>query len=212
MHLKNRAHDGSTGIVGEGRSRPTKSRVSKNMDTSRLSVSRACSLPLLTDPDFTVCAEAADADGAVALALREHPDVCLLDINMPGNGIAAARQITRRLPDTAVVMLTVSVQDEDLFDALRAGASGYRLKGIDETRLSSRRAESWTAKRSVVTWQARDPPGRGVPRPGGTSGRRVRWNCDEVDRAGMGCTRVDAGGRQHGRDLRTVVHIQDDGS
>jgi DNA-binding NarL/FixJ family response regulator len=87
------------------------------------------------DPDFTVCAEAADAGSAVALALREHPDVCLLDINMPGNGIAAARQISRRLPGTAVVMLTVSVQDEDLFDALRAGASGYLLKGIDENRI-----------------------------------------------------------------------------
>jgi DNA-binding NarL/FixJ family response regulator len=87
------------------------------------------------DPDFTVCAEAADADSAVALAVREHPDVCLLDINMPGNGISAARQITRRLPDTAVVMLTVSLQDEDLFDALRAGASGYLLKGMDETKI-----------------------------------------------------------------------------
>jgi DNA-binding NarL/FixJ family response regulator len=87
------------------------------------------------DPDFVVCAEAADADGAVELAIREQPDVCLLDINMPGNGISAARQISRRLPDTAIVMLTVSIQDEDLFDALRAGASGYILKGTDENRI-----------------------------------------------------------------------------
>lgn len=87
------------------------------------------------DPDFAVCAEAADADSAVALALLERPDVCLLDINMPGNGISAARQISKRLPGTAVVMLTVSMQDEDLFDALRAGASGYLLKGMDENRI-----------------------------------------------------------------------------
>jgi len=82
--------------------------------------------------DFRVCAEAADADAAVLAAGREHPDVCLLDINMPGSGIAAAAGITAALPDTAVVMLTVSRQDEDLFDALRAGASGYLLKGMDE--------------------------------------------------------------------------------
>ena len=82
--------------------------------------------------DFRVCAEAADADSAVDAALREQPDVCLLDINMPGSGIAATRRITAVLPDTAVVMLTVSRQDQDLFDALRAGASGYLLKGLDE--------------------------------------------------------------------------------
>lgn len=82
--------------------------------------------------EFHVCVEAADAASAVEGAKREHPDVCLIDINMPGNGIAAAAQITAALPDTSVVMLTVSRQDEDLFDALRAGASGYLLKGIDE--------------------------------------------------------------------------------
>ncbi len=82
--------------------------------------------------DFVVCAEAADAAGAVEKARQERPDVCLLDINMPGNGIAAASEISATLPGTAVVMLTVSRQDEDLFDALRAGASGYLLKGLDE--------------------------------------------------------------------------------
>lgn len=82
--------------------------------------------------DFRVCAEAPDAPTAVDAAKREQPDVCLLDINMPGSGIAAAGQITSALPATAVVMLTVSRQDEDLFDALRAGASGYLLKGLDE--------------------------------------------------------------------------------
>ena len=85
--------------------------------------------------DFRVCAEAADAESALLEAERAHPDVCLLDINMPGSGIAAAARITASLPDTAVVMLTVSRQDEDLFDALRAGASGYLLKGMDEDRI-----------------------------------------------------------------------------
>jgi DNA-binding NarL/FixJ family response regulator len=84
---------------------------------------------------FTVCAEAHDADGAVEAARRERPAVCLLDIHMPGDGIRAAETISRELPDTAVVMLTVSRADEDLFDALRAGASGYLLKDIDPARL-----------------------------------------------------------------------------
>jgi DNA-binding NarL/FixJ family response regulator len=84
---------------------------------------------------FEVCGEAADAPSAVAAARRDRPDVCLLDINMPGNGIHAAEAISRELPETAVVMLTVSRTDSDLFDALRAGASGYLLKDIDPARL-----------------------------------------------------------------------------
>jgi len=84
---------------------------------------------------FSVCAEEADADGAVAAALRTHPDVCLLDIHMPGSGIAAAVEIANALPETAIVMLTVSRQDEDLFAALRAGAVGYLLKDTDPARL-----------------------------------------------------------------------------
>ena len=86
-------------------------------------------------PDFEVCGEAADAAGAVATAVREAPDLCLLDIRMPGNGIAAAWEITGRLPKTRVVMLTVSRDDGDLFAALRAGASGYLLKDVDPSSL-----------------------------------------------------------------------------
>jgi DNA-binding NarL/FixJ family response regulator len=84
---------------------------------------------------FVICAEVGDGRGAVDAALRERPDVCLLDIHMPGSGIRAAEEITRELPETAVVMLTVSRTDVDLFDALRAGACGYLLKDIDPTRL-----------------------------------------------------------------------------
>ena len=82
-----------------------------------------------------VVGEAADAGGAVAAAQEHRPDVCLLDIHMPGSGITAAWEITRSLPDTAVVMLTASADDDDLFDALRAGASGYLLKDMDPNRL-----------------------------------------------------------------------------
>ena len=91
----------------------------------------------LRDAGFDVCAEAADAQGAVEAAVREQPDLCLLDINMPGSGIRAAAEIRARVPSAAIVMLTVSRDDDDLFSALKAGALGYLLKDIDPERLPS---------------------------------------------------------------------------
>jgi DNA-binding NarL/FixJ family response regulator len=84
---------------------------------------------------FSLVAEAADSPSAVQAAVTAKPDLCLLDIRMPGNGLAAAWEITARLPQTRVVMLTVSRNDNDLFAALRAGASGYLLKDVDIDRL-----------------------------------------------------------------------------
>lgn len=90
---------------------------------------------LAADARFVVVAEVADAASAVEAAVREVPDLCILDIHMPGNGCAAAWEISARLPETKVVMLTVSSDESDLFAALRAGASGYLLKDIDPVRL-----------------------------------------------------------------------------
>lgn len=84
---------------------------------------------------FEVCGEAHDAASAVEVAEREQPDICLLDIQMPGSGIHAADEIAQKVPEAAVVMLTVSRSDRDLFDALRVGASGYLLKDMDPERL-----------------------------------------------------------------------------
>ena len=89
----------------------------------------------LEEAGFQICAEAANAGAAVDACLEHRPDVALLDIHMPGNGITAAGRIAANLPDTAVVMLTVSRDDADLFEALRAGARGYLLKDIDPSRL-----------------------------------------------------------------------------
>jgi DNA-binding NarL/FixJ family response regulator len=90
---------------------------------------------LARDERFEVTAATADAPGAIDAALRTHPDICLLDVRMPGGGIAAAWEISGRLPDTTVVMLTVSDRDAHLFAALRAGARGYLLKDMDTDRL-----------------------------------------------------------------------------
>jgi DNA-binding NarL/FixJ family response regulator len=86
---------------------------------------------------FEVCTDVPDAQSAVAASVALRPDVALLDVHMPGSGIWAAREIAARVPDTAIVMLTISRNDEDLFDALRAGASGYLLKDMDPARLGS---------------------------------------------------------------------------
>jgi two-component system nitrate/nitrite response regulator NarL len=84
---------------------------------------------------ITVCAEAGDAASALEAAVREHPDICLLDTQIPGGGISATESIAREVPDTTVVMFTASTTDADLFDSLRAGADGYLLKDIDPSRL-----------------------------------------------------------------------------
>jgi len=80
---------------------------------------------------FEVCAEVSDADAAVQAARDTRPLAALLDVRMPGNGIRAAETIHREFPAVAVVMLTVSAEETDLFAALAAGASGYWLKGGD---------------------------------------------------------------------------------
>ena len=102
----------------------------------------------LDGAEFAVVAEAHDADTAVEAALREQPDVCLLDIHMPGGGIAAAATIGERLPAAAVVMLTVSRDDDDLFASLKAGAMGYLPKDMDPGRLAA-------ALRGVLDGEAR---------------------------------------------------------
>jgi DNA-binding NarL/FixJ family response regulator len=86
-------------------------------------------------PASEVLAAGASADEAVRLATLHEPDVCLLDIAMPGGGLVAARQITANLPQTRVVMLTVSEDEDDLLSAMKSGASGYVLKGAAASEL-----------------------------------------------------------------------------
>ncbi len=84
---------------------------------------------------FRVCAEAATAAEAIAAAVRERPDLCLLDVGMPGGGLHAAAEIHARVPSARVVMLTASTSEDDVLGAVRAGAIGYLLKDDDPSRL-----------------------------------------------------------------------------
>jgi DNA-binding NarL/FixJ family response regulator len=86
------------------------------------------------EPDTELVGEATDGEEAVARALELHPDVILMDLNMPKvSGIEATRRILEASPDTAILMLTMFEDDKSIFAAMRAGAHGYVLKGADGT-------------------------------------------------------------------------------
>jgi len=106
--------------------------IADEQPTVRASVRR-----LLERDGFAVCREASDADGAVEAALRERPDICLIGLLMPGNGIRATKRIATALPETAVVILSASESRDHLVGAIRAGAVGYLLKGANEEELGS---------------------------------------------------------------------------
>ncbi len=80
-------------------------------------------------PDMDVVAEAGDGVEAFETALRARPDLCVMDVSMPRlTGIQAARQIRQYLPDTPVLILSMHDDERYVFEALKAGASGYVLK------------------------------------------------------------------------------------
>ncbi|MES2041229.1 MAG: response regulator transcription factor [Pseudomonadota bacterium] len=89
-------------------------------------------LLLQRNPEFEVVGEAVDGLEGVKRAKQLRPDVVLMDLNMPGlSGLEAMQLIVEDLPDTAVLMLTVSEEAEDLTTALKNGARGYLLKNIE---------------------------------------------------------------------------------
>jgi two-component system nitrate/nitrite response regulator NarL len=85
----------------------------------------------LDAPDVDVVGEARNAEEALELAPQLRPDILLLDIDLPGmTGIEAVRELAPRLPETRVVMLTVSTDRRDLLEAMRHGAAGYLTKDL----------------------------------------------------------------------------------
>lgn len=93
---------------------------------------------LESEDDIVVCCEAASGEDAIAGAAEHRPDVILMDIRMPGmDGLAATREVLKVAPDVRVVILTTFDDDEYLYGALRAGASGFLLKSADGDSLVS---------------------------------------------------------------------------
>ena len=106
---------------------------------------------LAAQTDMAVVAQGESGDEAVRLAATCAPDVVLLDLNIPGGGIEAARAIAAAQPATRVIMLTASVDEDDLAAAMAAGARGYILKGVAARELVSivRRVHGGPATRST---------------------------------------------------------------
>ncbi|GJG95720.1 response regulator [Cupriavidus pauculus] len=93
---------------------------------------------LQRQPDFEIVDEAADGVEGIKRAKQHRPDVILLDLNMPGlSGLEALQLLVEDLPDSAVIVLTVSEEAEELATALRSGARGYLLKNIETEALTS---------------------------------------------------------------------------
>ena len=162
-----------------------------------------------------VLADVGTAEAAVAAAKAHRPEVCLLDIHMPGSGIVAAADVTQALPGTAVVMLTASADDEDLFAALRAGASGYLAKGMDPARLgpalrSVLAGESvlprWLVRKVVQEFQP--PARRRISLPGRSTAVRLTERETEIlDLMAEGLSTEEIAGRLFVAQVTVRTHI-----
>jgi DNA-binding NarL/FixJ family response regulator len=122
---------------------------------------------------MTVVAEASDGAEAVALALAQRPDLCILDVSMPRlTGLQAAREIRAQMPEARVLILSMHDDERYLFEALKAGASGYVLKreadqDLVEAVHAVQRGEAFltnAAQRSIIReWMADSSRGPTVP-------------------------------------------------
>ncbi len=105
------------------------------------------------DGTARIVGEASNGDEAVEVVSRLRPDIVLMDVRMPGvGGIDACRRIRSVAPETRILMLTMSDDESDLFDAIKAGASGYLLKDLPGEEVAA-------AIRTVHDGQAIIPPG-----------------------------------------------------
>ena len=151
--------------------------------------------------DLVVVGEAADGLAAVALVQELGPDVVVMDLQMPGlHGLEATRQITTHRPSTAILVLTMFEDDDTVFSAIRAGASGYLLKGADGADIVAA-VRSVAAGQAVFgamlaarlrSWFAAPPPERDVAFAGLTSRER-----DILDHLAAGLTNAEIGDRLH---------------
>lgn len=116
--------------VGKGRNGRTRVLIAAERAATRAGVRLA-----LEQDAF--CIEADTVPAAVAAAVRDHPDVCLIDVDIGGGerGLEAAAAINEQFPQAAIVMLAHHVDSREFFDSLRAGASGYLSDEIDPARL-----------------------------------------------------------------------------
>lgn len=158
---------------------------------------RGLMMVLDEEDGIEVIAEAADGDEAVELALRYAPDVVLMDVRMPQrSGIDATRAVRAEMPATRIIMLTVSDDEDDLFEAIKAGATGYLLKEISIDEVAD-------AIRAVVT-------GRSLLSPQMASKLIAEFSAlaQRAEGAAPGAT----GPRLTARELEVLGHVAEGGS
>ncbi|WP_417234049.1 response regulator [Arthrobacter sp.] len=155
------------------------------------------------DPDIEVVAVAADGREAVDAVARFRPDVVLLDIRMPRlDGLAAARELVARVPETRIIMLTTFGEDEYIDEALGIGAGGFLLKASDPHELISgvRAVASGAAflspavaRRVVNRLRAGQTT---IPTEAATAvGRLTGRERDVLELLGAGCSNAEIGAR-----------------
>jgi DNA-binding NarL/FixJ family response regulator len=151
---------------------------------------------LEAEPDLEVVAEAADGEDAVAETRLHRPDVVLMDIRMPAlDGIEATRRIAAGQPAVRVLILTTFGLDTYVFDALRAGASGFMLKDAPPEELVAAvrlvaRGEALLAPavtRSVIEEFARRPVAR-MPKPSPTLAELTAREREVLELLARGCS------------------------
>ena len=98
-------------------------------------VTRTSLRRLLEEADFDVRGEASDSQTAIELCLGERPALCLVDLNIAGGGTRVVRELSKRIPEAVVVVLSDSPDRNGVIDVVRAGASGYLLKSMDPNRI-----------------------------------------------------------------------------
>ena len=154
---------------------------------------RAAVRQALAAPDIEVVGEAATADEALLLAPQLLPDLLLLDINLPGSdGLRLLRELGPRLPETRIVMLTVSASKRDLLEAMRNGAAGYLTKDLGPEAL----------QRAVRGIRAGD-----LPMSRAMAAEVVRSLAGERRHSGPGKTAVDQLAELSDREQQVLHHL-----
>jgi DNA-binding NarL/FixJ family response regulator len=112
---------------------------------------RGLQMVLKQETDIDVVGEAEDGHEAVQKAEELMPDVILMDVRMPKrSGIEATRQVKERLPHVKILMLTISDEEGDLYDAIKAGASGYLLKEISIDEVADAIRAVWAGQSKIT--------------------------------------------------------------
>jgi DNA-binding NarL/FixJ family response regulator len=112
---------------------------------------RGLQMVLKQEADIDVVGEAEDGHEAVQKAEELMPDVILMDVRMPKrSGIEATRQVKERLPHVKILMLTISDEEGDLYDAIKAGASGYLLKEISIDEVADAIRAVWAGQSKIT--------------------------------------------------------------